>query len=127
MIMEPSDGSLMTRAAVLEIMPKLDAIINHGDLLVDEAFLALAPRLSIVANMSVGFNNLNLEAMTRHGVWGTNAPENRSWRLPRTRPLACCWPWRAGFVRSTSTFTPANGPRMVSVPRNRTPCAYRTR
>ena len=74
-IMEPSDGSLMTRAAVLKMVPEFDAIINHGELLVDETFLAAATRLKIVANMSVGFNNLNLEAMTHHGVWGTNAPE----------------------------------------------------
>lgn len=74
-VMGPNDGSLMSRAAVLERAPELDGILNHGDVIVDEAFLVVATRLKIVANMAVGFNNLNLEAMTRHGVWATNAPD----------------------------------------------------
>ena len=74
-IMGPGDGSLMPRAAVLKHAAELDGIMNHGDVMVDEAFLAVATRLKIVANMAVGFDNLNLEAMTRRGVWAANAPD----------------------------------------------------
>jgi glyoxylate reductase len=73
--MGPSDGALMPRVAVLDMAGELDGIINHGDVVVDEALLSIATRLRIVANMSVGFNNFNLDAMTRHGVWATNAPD----------------------------------------------------
>jgi glyoxylate/hydroxypyruvate/2-ketogluconate reductase len=37
--------------------------------------LAACPGLKVVANMAVGFNNFDLDAMTRHGVQGTNAPD----------------------------------------------------
>jgi glyoxylate reductase len=74
-IMGPSDGALLSRAALLERAGGFDAILNHGEVTVDEALLAAATRLRIVANMAVGYNNLNLEAMARHGVWATNAPD----------------------------------------------------
>ncbi|MBM3837249.1 MAG: D-glycerate dehydrogenase [Verrucomicrobia bacterium] len=74
-VMGPSDGSLVPRSTILQRASEWVGIINHGDVIVDEALLAAAPRLKIVANMAAGFNNLHLEAMARHGVWATNAPD----------------------------------------------------
>ena len=37
--------------------------------------LAACPQLKIVANMAVGYNNFDLDAMTAAGVLGTNAPD----------------------------------------------------
>ena len=42
---------------------------------VDAALLAQCPQLKICANMSVGYNNFDLAAMTAAGVLGTNAPD----------------------------------------------------
>lgn len=42
---------------------------------VDAALLAQCPDLKICANMSVGYNNFDLPAMTAAGVLGTNAPD----------------------------------------------------
>ena len=42
---------------------------------VDEEVLKACPHLKICANMSVGYNNLDIPAMTRHGVLATNAPD----------------------------------------------------
>jgi gluconate 2-dehydrogenase len=42
---------------------------------VDESVLQACPQLKICANMSVGYNNLDVPAMTRHGVLATNAPD----------------------------------------------------
>jgi gluconate 2-dehydrogenase len=42
---------------------------------VDAAFLAQCPQLKICANMTVGYNNFDLDAMTAAGVLGTNAPD----------------------------------------------------
>lgn len=39
------------------------------------ALLAACPELKICANMFVGYNNFDLEAMTAAGVLGTNAPD----------------------------------------------------
>jgi glyoxylate reductase len=43
---------------------------------VDEEFLAAAgPQLTVVANYAVGFDNIDVEACTRHGVLACNTPE----------------------------------------------------
>jgi gluconate 2-dehydrogenase len=42
---------------------------------VDGQLLSACPRLRICANMTVGFNNFDLESMSAAGVLGTNAPE----------------------------------------------------
>ena len=42
---------------------------------VDAALLAACPELKICANMAVGYNNFDLNAMTAAGVIGTNTPD----------------------------------------------------
>lgn len=42
---------------------------------VDAALLAQCPQLKICANMTVGYNNFDLDAMTAAQVLGTNAPD----------------------------------------------------
>ncbi|MGJ7580025.1 2-hydroxyacid dehydrogenase [Variovorax sp. RHLX14] len=46
-----------------------------GSVKIDEAVLAACPDLKICANMAVGYNNFDVDAMARHGVTGTNAPD----------------------------------------------------
>ena len=41
---------------------------------VDDDFLAAAPKLRIVANVAVGYNNIDVEACARRGVIVTNTP-----------------------------------------------------
>jgi len=74
-IQGPDGGKLMSREEVMALAPNLDAIINQAELKVDEELLRLAPKLKIVANVAMGTNNLDLDAMTKHGVWATNVPE----------------------------------------------------
>jgi glyoxylate/hydroxypyruvate/2-ketogluconate reductase len=50
------------------------ALLTAGDR-VDEALLAQCPRLKVVANIAVGYNNLDLAACTRNGVLATNTPD----------------------------------------------------
>jgi gluconate 2-dehydrogenase len=42
---------------------------------IDAALLAACPALKICANMAVGYNNFDLDAMTAAGVLGTNTPD----------------------------------------------------
>lgn len=42
---------------------------------IDAEVLAAAPGLKIVANMAVGYNNFDVDAMTARGVLATNAPD----------------------------------------------------
>jgi glyoxylate/hydroxypyruvate/2-ketogluconate reductase len=50
------------------------ALITAGDR-IDEALLAQCPKLKVVANVAVGYNNIDLAACTRHGVLATNTPD----------------------------------------------------
>jgi glyoxylate reductase len=42
---------------------------------VDEPLLAWHTRLRIVANMAVGYDNIDVAAAARHGVWATHTPD----------------------------------------------------
>ncbi|MGZ8981866.1 MAG: 2-hydroxyacid dehydrogenase [Burkholderiaceae bacterium] len=50
------------------------ALITSGER-IDEALLAQCPKLKVVANVAVGYNNIDLAACTRHGVLATNTPD----------------------------------------------------
>jgi len=52
-----------------------DGAFTTGSHRIDQAVLAAAPLLKIVANMAVGYNNFDVEAMTAAGVQGTNTPD----------------------------------------------------
>ncbi|HXF45432.1 MAG TPA: D-glycerate dehydrogenase [Burkholderiaceae bacterium] len=50
------------------------ALITGGDR-IDGALLAACPRLKVVSNIAVGYNNIDLAACTAHGVVATNTPD----------------------------------------------------
>lgn len=52
-----------------------DGALTTGSQRIDAALLAACPRLKIVANMAVGYNNFDVDAMTAAGVQGTNTPD----------------------------------------------------
>ncbi|GAB1387715.1 D-glycerate dehydrogenase [Melaminivora sp.] len=52
-----------------------DGALTTGSQRIDAALLAACPRLKIVANMAVGYNNFDLPAMTAAGVLGSNTPD----------------------------------------------------
>lgn len=57
-----------------KLIGKAGAIVT-GSETIDSAALAVAKDLKIVANMMVGFNNLNLKALSEAGVMATNTPD----------------------------------------------------
>ncbi|WP_404294417.1 2-hydroxyacid dehydrogenase (plasmid) [Microvirga sp. RSM25] len=76
-LIEGNDLSVpMTRAEVLSRLADVDALINQNELTIDEELLGAAPRLKIVANATAGFNNMDVRAMERRSVWGTNCPNS---------------------------------------------------
>ena len=52
-----------------------DGAFTTGSDRIDAEVLAACPRLKICANMAVGFNNFDLDAMTARGVLATNTPD----------------------------------------------------
>ena len=71
---QPAAGS-MPRAALLAELAEADALVSLLDVAVDEELLDAAPRLRVVANVAVGFDNVDLPAATRRGVVVTNTPD----------------------------------------------------
>lgn len=62
-------------AQLLQKLQGKHGVFTMGVERVDAALLAACPDLKICANMTVGFNNFDLTAMTAAGVLGTNAPD----------------------------------------------------
>ena len=52
-----------------------DGALTTGGQRIDAPLLAACTQLRIVANMAVGYNNFDLDAMTAAGVQGTNTPD----------------------------------------------------
>lgn len=61
-------------AFIAQLQGKVGVLTTGGER-IDAAVLAACPQLKIVANMAVGYNNFDLDAMTAAGVLGTNAPD----------------------------------------------------
>lgn len=64
-----------SKAELMEKIRDKAGVFTTGGERIDEELLAVCPQLKICANMAVGYNNFDVEAMTRHGVLATNAPD----------------------------------------------------
>src|SRR6266699_3663182 len=69
-----SDSDRPSRAEVLRRVADKDGLICLLTEKIDEELLAAAPRLRTVANIAVGFDNIDVEACTRHNVAASNTP-----------------------------------------------------
>jgi glyoxylate/hydroxypyruvate/2-ketogluconate reductase len=69
------DDALWTKAELVQRLQGMDGAFTTGGERIDAEVLAACPMLKIVANMAVGYNNFDLDAMTAAGVLGTNAPD----------------------------------------------------
>ena len=68
------DG-IWTPAQFAERLQGKVGVLTSGAERIDAALLAACPTLRIVSNLSVGYNNFDVPAMTAAGVLGTNAPD----------------------------------------------------
>jgi glyoxylate/hydroxypyruvate/2-ketogluconate reductase len=70
-------NALWGREELLQRAEGKDGVFVFGTEKTDAEFLARSPRLKIAANMTVGYNNFDEQAMnaTASGVVGTNAPD----------------------------------------------------
>jgi len=66
---------LWTPPQLIEQLQGKQGVFTTGGERIDAALLAACPELKICANMAVGYNNFDLDAMTAAGVLATNAPD----------------------------------------------------
>ncbi len=65
----------LPRAELLQRVRGKDGLICHIITVVDEELLAAAPTLKVVANVAVGYNNVDVAAVRKRGVVVTNTPD----------------------------------------------------
>ncbi|MBS0390952.1 MAG: D-glycerate dehydrogenase [Proteobacteria bacterium] len=69
------DDTLWSQAELIERLQGKDGALLTGTQPINAELLAACPRLRIAANMTVGYNNFDVAAMTAAGVQGTNTPD----------------------------------------------------
>ncbi len=69
------DDTLWDRAELIRRLQGKVGAFTTGVERIDAELLAQCPELKLCANMTVGYNNFDLDAMTAAGVLGTNAPD----------------------------------------------------
>jgi glyoxylate reductase len=69
------EGAMPRDRLLTEAAGKEGAITLLTDRVDDEFLDAAGPQLKVVANYAVGFDNIDLDACTRHGVLACNTPE----------------------------------------------------
>ena len=62
------------RDVLLEQASQCDGMVTLLTDKIDAALMDAAPRLKVVANFAVGFDNIDVKAATAHGIWATNTP-----------------------------------------------------
>lgn len=65
---------LMPQKELLSEIKQYDALINFAEVKANQEFVECAHKLKIIANCSIGFDNLNLSLLTSNGIWASNAP-----------------------------------------------------
>ncbi|MBU0590326.1 MAG: D-glycerate dehydrogenase [Gammaproteobacteria bacterium] len=69
-----NDVTLSKADLIGKLKDKVGVFTTGGER-IDEELLSACKQLRICANMAVGYNNFDVDAMTRHGVLATNAPD----------------------------------------------------
>jgi gluconate 2-dehydrogenase len=73
-VLANQDDAVWTSAQLIARLQGRSGLFCTASEQIDAAVLQACARLRICANMAVGYNNFDLEAMTAHGVLATNAP-----------------------------------------------------
>ncbi len=66
---------VLTREQLVQRLQGKAGAFTTGSEYIDAAVLQACPALKICANMAVGYNNFDVDAMTARGVLATNAPD----------------------------------------------------
>lgn len=73
-VVMPAESGAFDHEELLAAVRGCDAILAVGDR-INESVCAAAPRCRVVANFGVGYNNIDVDAATAHGIWVTNTPD----------------------------------------------------
>ncbi len=74
-VQDNQDDAPWDAATLVQQLQGKDGFLATGIQRIDAPLLAACPQLQVVANMTVGYNNFDVAAMTAAGVQGTNTPD----------------------------------------------------
>ena len=66
---------VLPKTELIRRLQGAEGLVCHILSTVDDEVLAAAPRLKVVSNVAVGYNNIDVAACRRHGVTVTNTPD----------------------------------------------------
>jgi glyoxylate reductase len=70
-----TDQGVMDRAQLLESARNIDGLICLLTDQIDQEVITTAPRLKVIANVAVGYNNIDLAAAQKREIYVTNTPD----------------------------------------------------
>lgn len=74
-VVSNQEDALWRPVQLIEKLQGKQGVFTTGSERIDAALLVACPELKICANMAVGYNNFDLDAMTAAGVKATNTPD----------------------------------------------------
>ncbi len=74
-VVSNQSDSVLTKAQIIEMLKDCDGAFTTGGDRIDAEVFAACPRLKIVANMAVGYNNFDIPAFNAAHVQATNTPD----------------------------------------------------
>ncbi len=74
-VVKPAENAAFSRGELLAAVRGCDAVLVVGDSADEEVCAAAAPTCRVFANFGVGYNNIDVEAATAHGIWVCNTPD----------------------------------------------------
>ncbi|SPE35183.1 Glyoxylate reductase [Burkholderiales bacterium] len=74
-VLDNQDDANWTTEELLARLSAADALLTDPVRQIDAQVLARCPRLCVISNIAVGFNNIDVAACTRAGIVATNTPD----------------------------------------------------
>jgi gluconate 2-dehydrogenase len=74
-VVSNQSDAVLTKAQIIAMLADCDGAYTTGGDRMDAEVFAACPRLKIVANMAVGYNNFDIPAFNAAGVQATNTPD----------------------------------------------------
>jgi glyoxylate/hydroxypyruvate/2-ketogluconate reductase len=74
-VVSNQSDAVLTKAQIIAMLEDCDGAFTTGGDRMDAEVFAACPRLKIVANMAVGYNNFDIPAFNAAGVQATNTPD----------------------------------------------------
>ncbi|HUL01506.1 MAG TPA: D-glycerate dehydrogenase [Nitrospirota bacterium] len=70
-----SEKRILAKGELLEKIIGKDAVVPIADTIDEEICQAIKTKCKIIANYGVGYNNIDIESATRHGIYVSNTPD----------------------------------------------------